>query len=1262
MSSTVAQSKQRPQAKKIVLILLGLPIMPLVAVLVLLFTHNGNVLLWRQVVDALPALNGELVQGELQSGWHFENVSWQDPQVSFTARSLTLTWQPARLLTTLFSTRELPVQLLAVEGGRLTVHPTHEQTASASAKLDIPLTLDVQRIDIGDFQFATTGTDVALGSLSANVRLQDNRLHIGQMLADELSVQLAATADDSPVSEPSASIDLSSMRLPTVNLPLPIELDQLTLTDARYQQGELAQEFKQLTLGFHWQGTRISQLFVAAQHTLGKVRLDGDIDLTGFYPLTLNAEVTLLDDFAVPELAPLKGQTLTGQASGDLASLALKLTTAGAVSASLQGQVGLFAPGLPLELQLHWPQLGWPLSGPQFTASDGSLMLSGTINDYRLALDTVVKVAQQPASRLTLQSSGTLGQLTVDQLLLRPDHARQSLSLSGTLNWHNGIHWQGQAELSQLETGLWLPAVPGVLNGRVSTRFSQQGSQWQLNVPDLNITGTVHGKNLLASGRLDANNDTQPEAALPVNVRVQDLHLSLGQNRVDISGQIARQLSLQATVNAPALATVMPQLRGAVTGNVRLGGNYQQPNVSFSFASPTIEVQDVRASGIEVSGALSKAQQITGNLKVQVDAIDQGGIEVRHLLLTASGNERQHRVALQSEGEPVTLKLLLNGAWLGGQKDLWQGELTSAVIGTPLEPWSLIKPLKVAVDAAGEATLSDQCWHAGQARLCVDATKGAAKSGTAHFQLSDFDLGSLKPFLPPELDWQAVLSGRGNVRWDKGSPSVDLQIRSTPGVISHAGDTPLTLHYQQLASVIKLQENDLIARFDLTSEQLGNTQINLAVEDMQKERVLTGRARLENVRLDYLRPLIPDLRSIRGTLSADARLGGTLNRPLLFGQVQLSEGQLVARQDMVSISNLVTRLDMAGNKGQISGSMNVGEGVMKLSGHMDWQQLPPTGVIDVDGRNLAVNIPGILQLKASPQLQMNLGRSQSLTGKITIPWARVTIKELPRQAVTPSKDVQVIRPGSEKRHVQHGPPFNMDVAVALGDDIKIDAYGLKADLAGRLLLGLQPQKPLVANGSIQLLNGRYHQFGQDLVIQEGDIVFSGPLSSPYLSVNAIRNPESIVGDDVTVGIRVSGSPSQPDFSIYSDPTMPQQDQWSYLLRGRPLDSDGDSSSVQSMLVDFGVSQIGGVVSSLGEKIGLSEVTLDTEGSGNDTQVTIGGNIAPGLRLQYGAGVFNSIAEVKVRYELLPRLYVQAVSGLAQAIDLFYQFRIETGKE
>ena len=65
--------------------------------------------------------------------------------------------------------------------------------------------------------------------------------------------------------------------------------------------------------------------------------------------------------------------------------------------------------------------------------------------------------------------------------------------------------------------------------------------------------------------------------------------------------------------------------------------------------------------------------------------------------------------------------------------------------------------------------------------------------------------------------------------------------------------------------------------------------------------------------------------------------------------------------------------------------------------------------------------------------------------------------------------------------------------------------------------------------------------------------------------------------------------------------------------------------------------------------------LVSSGSGDETQVSISGYLMPGLQLQYGMGVFTSISEVRLRYELMPRLYVQVMSGLNQALDLFYKF-------
>ena len=42
-----------------------------------------------------------------------------------------------------------------------------------------------------------------------------------------------------------------------------------------------------------------------------------------------------------------------------------------------------------------------------------------------------------------------------------------------------------------------------------------------------------------------------------------------------------------------------------------------------------------------------------------------------------------------------------------------------------------------------------------------------------------------------------------------------------------------------------------------------------------------------------------------------------------------------------------------------------------------------------------------------------------------------------------------------------------------------------------------------------------------------------------------------------------------------------------------------------------------------------------------------------LRMQWG--VFDAASEVILKYQLLPQLYVEATSGVNNAVDLFYEF-------
>ena len=109
-------------------------------------------------------------------------------------------------------------------------------------------------------------------------------------------------------------------------------------------------------------------------------------------------------------------------------------------------------------------------------------------------------------------------------------------------------------------------------------------------------------------------------------------------------------------------------------------------------------------------------------------------------------------------------------------------------------------------------------------------------------------------------------------------------------------------------------------------------------------------------------------------------------------------------------------------------------------------------------------------------------------------------------------------------------------------------------------------------------------------------------------------------------------------------------------------SNGDSQDtiLTNALLSLGLGQSENLISKVGNKLGFEDVNLDTSGQGEGTQLSLTGTIAPGVQLRYGVGVFGSISEVAIRYELNPRLYIEAVSGsgVSNAIDIYYQFSLE----
>ncbi|MCV5918920.1 translocation/assembly module TamB domain-containing protein, partial [Escherichia coli] len=82
-------------------------------------------------------------------------------------------------------------------------------------------------------------------------------------------------------------------------------------------------------------------------------------------------------------------------------------------------------------------------------------------------------------------------------------------------------------------------------------------------------------------------------------------------------------------------------------------------------------------------------------------------------------------------------------------------------------------------------------------------------------------------------------------------------------------------------------------------------------------------------------------------------------------------------------------------------------------------------------------------------------------------------------------------------------PFDVEtnINIKIGDDFQLAAFGLKGGLKGNLNVTQKDKGPFIV-GEVNVVDGSYRSFGQDLLIKEGKILMNGPPDQPYLSIKA----------------------------------------------------------------------------------------------------------------------------------------------------------------
>ncbi|AOR62247.1 autotransporter assembly complex protein TamB [Pectobacterium wasabiae] len=1003
----------------------------------------------------------------------------------------------------------------------------------------------------------------------------------------------------------------------------------------------------------------INNLFVQASTQQQHLRLDKLIVQSPQGGLNVRGEATLSDNWPVSLAAngvlnvdPLKGETLKLTVDGGLREqLNVALNLSGPQRAQLELQTKLAEAGLPLALTLQTERVRWPLTGvTQYQANNVRLRFNGKATDYALSLRGDLSGADIPPATLLLDGKGNEQQFTLSRLRLAA--LQGNADLSALIDWSKAISWRSELLLNGINTAKQWPEWPAKIDGKITTRGSVYGGSWQLQVPELRLDGNVKANKLTARGELRGNAAGQ--------WTIPELNLALGRNQLNVKGDLSDKWQLDADINAPSLDGMLPGLAGRALGTLKLRGNLREPQMLADITASGLRWQAITINQVRVEGDVRSEQQIQGKLAVRLEALKQDGLNIALLTLDASGNEKQHQLRLNMQGEPVAGQLALSGSF-DRQEQRWRGTLNNTRFDTPVGEWRLTQDMALDyLNTQQKITIGTHCWRNPNAELCVPKAIEAGPSGQASIRLNRFDLAMLKPFLTEDTVLAGTFTGGADISWQAGQGLPQAKVSLVGNGVSvrqqMQGNT-LPIDFDTFTLNAGLDRGRAQLGWLMAIRENGRFSGDIQVTDPQGRRNLGGSVTINNISLALLNPALSKGEKAAGMLNANLRLAGDVARPQLFGQMVLERLDIDGNWMPIDLTNGRLAVNFSGMSSTLQGFLKTDNGQLNLGGNADWSRPDAWRArIAAKGQKLRVTIPPMARLDVSPDIVFEATPQLfALNGSVSIPWARIVVKDMPESAVAVSSDeVMLDAQRQPLKKASAAIPINSNLTIRVGNDVRLDAFGLAARLQGDLKM-VQDERGLGLNGQIDIPSGRFKAYGQDLIVRKGLILFSGPPDQPILNIEAIRNPDN-TANDVIAGVRVTGMAATPKLEVFSDPAMSQQEALSYLLRGQGLDSGGaDSSAMTSMLVGLGVAQSGQVVGKIGEAFGVSNLALDTQGVGDNSQVVVSGYVLPGLQVKYGVGIFDSLATLTLRYRLMPKLYLEAVSGISQALDVLYQF-------
>lgn len=907
-----------------------------------------------------------------------------------------------------------------------------------------------------------------------------------------------------------------------------------------------------------------------------------------------------------------------------------------------------------LDLYAQWQNLQWPLRGKAVvTSTNGDGTLRGAM-PYDFAVTTSLAGPDIPSGAGSAR--GVISKEQVSVASYSVNALGGSLTGDGELQFAQPRAWRLQTRTTNVNPAGLFKDFPGSVN--MTANASGEGFDKKAAfIADVSeLRGTLRGEPLRGRGYIQRDRRG--------GWTVRNASVGLADARLSLDGIWKETIQATWSLNAPSLDRLLPQAKGSIVSKGSASGPLKGLHITGDLTATDVHYEQWQAGQLTINGDIDASGKAPSRLIATASRLGAGRPMVESLQLSGQGTALDHRIDMNVTGAPATPRDTPPSAQMqiAGTYDqkVWNATVTTTklVTGKADDKLSIAEPARLMA-SSDQAQLDNFCLIAGNGRICASGKWQRAGAWEGTVSGYEIPLALLLPPAGEEAEYGGRIEGRVHAF---GAPNQPWQGEAGMRIIDAAiiyrpqGAEPETLNLGTggLAATAKPEQIDFSFGVQAFTDTylFANAHLDRKQSNDLMHLPLTGDMRARAADANILPLLFSEVDNAAGLLTANANIGGTLAAPEINGRIELANGELDSYRVNFALRNLNLVAELASNGLDFRGTGRAGEGEMEAQGRFTWSGGTSQGNLHLRGTNLLVADLPEYRVIASPDLRFLIDGNQiNVAGDVLIPSARVQPNQL-SGAVRTSDDARYVNETEAERAGRT--TVNSEIKVTIGDDVRIDAFGLQGRLAGGVGTTVRTGEIPIGRGELSVVDGRYEAYGQKLEISKGELLFeASPLDDPGLDIEARRKIET-----VTVGLNVRGTLQEPRLSFFSDPTMPQTQIVTYLLTGKAPDSmTGNDTATMTSARDTLTMQGGGLLASqIGRRLGLEEVgvesSLGTDGTAN-TALVLGKFLSPRLFISYGISLTESINTLKLRYTISDKWVFKTEAGENQSADLEY---------